>query len=494
MSIAIHWFRRDLRLTDNTALNAALAAHEQVIPVYIASEWTGTHHWCGAPRQEFLCGSLASLNKNLEAKSARLVVRSGRADKALEKLLRETGASAIYFNRDPDPFGREMERAVATMAAKIGVTVHAFKDAAIHERDEVLTGEGRPFRVFTPYARAWSKLPDPPVGKSVTRIAVPDAVKSEPLPTLDRWNLTSTAKIIQPGEAAARKRFARFLDGPVFLYGQKRDLPEENATSRLSQDLRHGLLSIREVLRECRRANAEATKTADRQGVATFINELIWREFYFQVLWHWPEALRHEFQEETRSLPWRAHWRPEDERAWSHDPAAREHFDAWREGCTGFPIVDAGMRELAATGYMHNRVRMIAAMFLTKDLRIWWMHGESHFMRHLVDGEIASNNGGWQWSASTGTDAAPYFRIQNPWSQTKRFDRDGAYIKRWVPELRDVPASQLCEPPATGIPIAKGYPVPIVDHAVARDEVLEMFKAGKAASGKSTGVRGRPSR
>jgi deoxyribodipyrimidine photo-lyase len=306
-------------------------------------------------------------------------------------------------------------------------------------------------------------------------------VASEPLPTLEHWGLASSAKIIQPGESAARKRLDRFLDGPVLSYGQRRDLPAEDGTSRLSQDLRHGLLSIREVLRECRRAGAEAKAVAEKQGVATFINELIWREFYFQVLWNWPEVLQHEFQAEYRTLPWRAHWRPEDERAWDRDPAARKHFDAWREGRTGFPIVDAGMRELAATGHMHNRVRMITAMFLTKDLRIWWMHGESHFMRLLVDGEIASNNGGWQWSSSTGTDAAPYFRIQNPWSQTKRFDRDGAYIKRWVPELRDVPSAKLCEPPAPGLPIAKGYPLPIVDHAVARDEVLEMFKAGKGA-------------
>ena len=481
MSIAIHWFRRDLRLTDNTALHAALAAQDQVVPVYVASDWEGTHHWCGAARQEFLCGSLQSLHRNLEAKGGRLIVRHGRADLALATLVREAGASAIYFNRDPDPFGREMERRVEAMACQTGIVAHSFKDAAIRERDEVLTGEGRPFRVFTPYARAWGKLPEPPVGKAVARIAVPDGVTGEPLPTLAHWGLTGSAKILQPGEAAARRRLSRFLDGPIFLYGQKRDLPEENGTSRLSQDLRHGLLSIREVLREGRRAGAEAKTIADRQGVATFINELIWREFYFQVLWHSPAVLQHEFQEETRSLPWRAHWRPEDERAWSRDPAARAHFDAWREGRTGFPIVDAGMRELAATGHMHNRVRMITAMFLTKDLRIWWMHGESHFMRLLTDGEIASNNGGWQWSASTGTDAAPYFRIQNPWSQTRRFDRDGEYIKRWVPELRDVPAGQLCEPPAPGTTIAKGYPQPIVDHSVAREEVLEMFKAGQGA-------------
>ena len=374
-----------------------------------------------------------------------------------------------------------MERRIAAMARRLGIAAHGFQDIAIRERDEVLTGDGRPFRVFTPYARAWSRLPGPPAGKSVARIAVPAAVKSETLPTPERWGLANTAEILPPGEAAARRRLARFLDGPIFFYGAKRDLPAEDGASRLSQDLRHGLLSIREVLGDCRRASADAKTVAQKNSAASFINELIWREFHMQVLWHWPEVIGREFQQECRALPWRAHWRPEDDCAWQSDSAAREDFDAWREGRTGFPIVDAGMRQLAATGHMHNRVRMITAMFLTKDLRIWWMHGESHFMRLLVDGDIASNNGGWQWSASTGTDAAPYFRIQNPWSQTRRFDPGGAYIKRWVPELRDVPAAKFREPPPAGVSIAKNYPHPIVDHAAAREAVLEMFKSSKTA-------------
>jgi deoxyribodipyrimidine photo-lyase len=478
MSVAIHWFRRDLRLTDNTALNAALAAHDQVVPVFIASEWTGVHRWCGAARQEFLCGSLESLHRNLVAKDGRLIVRGGRADVVLEQIVRESSASAIYFNRDPDPFGREMEDRIKKLSRQLGIAVHDFKDTAIHERDEILTSDGRPFRVFTPYAKAWSKVGPPAVGKTATRIAVPESVKSEPLPTLDHWKLTNTAKVLSGGEAAARKRLGRFLDGPIFEYAVKRDLPGEYGTSRLSQDLRFGLVSVREVLRDCRRVSAESKSAVGRRSVEVFINELIWREFYFQVLWHWPEVIAHEFKEDCRDLPWRARWRPGDERAWKREPVAEKEFEAWRIGRTGFPIVDAGMRELAATGFMHNRLRMITAMFLTKDLRIWWMHGESHFMQHLVDGDIASNNGGWQWSASTGTDAAPYFRIQNPWSQTKRFDPDGAYIRHWVPELKDVSSAKLCEPPAEGEPIEKGYPLPMVDHSAARWAALKMFKEG----------------
>ena len=458
MSTAIHWFRRDLRLTDNTALNAALAAHDCVVPVFILSEWCGAHRWTGAPRQEFLCGCLASLAKNLEAKGGRLIIRQGAADRVLAELARETGADAIYFNRDPDPFGRAMEE----KAARLGVPVRAHRDVALHERDEVLNAAGTPYRVFTPYARAWSRLEKPVPGRTAAKIVTPPAIASLPLPTLETWGLAGGAKIIEPGEAAARRRLARFLDGPIFDYAQSRDFAAAEGTSHLSQDLRHGTLSIREIYARCIGVAPKKTGPLERRGVDGFVNELIWREFYMQVLWHWPEVLDVEFQEEYRGL------------RWSTDAAA---LDCWCAGRTGFPIVDAGMRQLAATGAMHNRLRMIVAMFLTKDLHHDWRAGESWFMRHLVDGEIASNNGGWQWSASTGTDAAPYFRIQNPWSQTKRYDPDGEFIKRWVPELRDVPAGKLCEPPADGAPLARGYPLPIVDHRIERERALERYRA-----------------
>ncbi|MEQ1860442.1 MAG: deoxyribodipyrimidine photo-lyase [Chthoniobacteraceae bacterium] len=467
-SIAIHWFRRDLRIADNTALNAAIDAHDQVVPVFVLSGWQRDHHWCGAARQEFLCGCLASLAKNIQAKGGRLIIREGPADAALEKLICETGATAIHFARDPDPHGRGMEARIAAMAERLGVTVHPHQDHALHERDEVLTGGGTPYRIFTPYARSWLKLDKPVPGRTLARLSTPPKVATLDLPTLATWGLTSDAEIIEPGEAAARKRLGRFLDGPVFDYGTLRDIPVAENTSRLSQDLRWGLLSIREIHARCTELAARAT-AVQRRSIGVWINELIWREFYFHVLWHTPEVLKHEFQPETRELNWRDHWRPED------CPGSAE-FQRWCAGQTGFPIVDAGMRQLAATGFMHNRVRMIVAMFLTKDLHVWWMHGESWFMRRLVDGEIASNNGGWQWSASTGTDAAPYFRIQNPWSQAKRFDPDGDYVRRWVPELRDVPGRLLCAPPASDTPIAKGYPLPMVDHAAERDAALDMFR------------------
>ncbi len=460
MNTVIHWFRRDLRLSDNTALNAAADSGAQVLPVYILSQWKQNHSWTGAPRQDFLCGSLRSLAANLESKGGRLIIRQGHAEAVLEKLVTESGATAIYFNRDPDPFGREVEIKILKMATRLGISVHAHQDIAMHERDEVRTATGGVFRVFTPYSKAWMKLQKPPVGSTISRLATPEKITSLPLPTLAHWGLQSDASILEPGEAAARRRLSQFLDGSIYLYLLRRDLPAEPGTSRVSQDLRFGLISVREVYARCIEA-AEKADAEQRRSLFGYINELIWREFYFQVLWHWPDVIEHEFQEKYRALEWR-------------EPG--QAFESWCAGQTGFPIIDAGMRELRSTGFMHNRVRMITAMFLVKDLHISWKAGEQWFMQRLLDGEIASNNGGWQWSAGTGTDAAPYFRIQNPWTQTKRFDPEGIYIKRWVPELRDVSAGKLYVPPAPGLRLIKGYPLPIVDHSAERDITLEMYR------------------
>ena len=460
MKTAIHWFRRDLRITDNTALAAAAKAAEQVVPVYVASGWKNDHRWTGAPRQTFLCGALAALDGNLRAIGGRLVVREGDAVEALVRLAREVGAGAVFTNRDPDPFGRAVEEKLSVALAAEGRELRAFKDAAIHERDEVLTGEGGPFRVFTPYSKAWGKLAKPPAGPRLKSISVPNGVAGAPLPAPARWGLAEFAGGVESGEKAARARLKKFLAGPVFRYGATRDLMAADGTSRLSQDLRHGLVSPREVFYGARAA-ADGADADGRNSVWKFVSELVWREFYFQILWHFPEVLEHEFSLKYRGM------------AWDHDEAK---YAAWREGRTGFPIVDAAMRQLNSTGYMHNRSRMIAAMFLTKDLHLDWRLGEQYFMQRLIDGEIASNNGGWQWSAGTGADAAPYFRIQNPWSQTARYDADGEYIKRWVPELAGVPAKKFLEPPEDGNRLAPGYPLPMVDHSAERDETLRRFR------------------
>jgi deoxyribodipyrimidine photo-lyase len=456
----IHWFRRDLRLHDNTALHAALQAAPEVIPVYIISQWRKNHRWTGAPRQQFLCDSLQVLARNLEKRGSRLIIRQGPADQELARLLAEARAEAIFFNRDPDPFGRQMEEKVAAIAKSAGASVHGFKDIAIHERDEVLTGKGEPFRVFTPYSKAWRKLPKPALLPAPRRIHPPSHIKSLPLPTLKTWDLHPTAEILPAGEDAARRRLDTFMRAPIARYGHLRDFPVEAATSRLSQDLRHGLLSPREVHARAIAALRDAD-AAEAKSIETYINELIWREFYLQIIWHWPRVLDSDFNPEYRAVRW-------------YDPGP--DFEAWRTGHTGFPIVDAAMRQLSATGFMHNRLRMITAMFLTKDLHIHWKRGESHFMQHLVDGDIASNNGGWQWSAGTGADAAPYFRIQNPWTQSARFDPQAAFIKQYLPELRDLHPAIIHTPPTPGTRITPKYPRPIVDHAIERKTALLLFK------------------
>jgi deoxyribodipyrimidine photo-lyase len=460
MKAVIHWFRRDLRVSDNSALRAAAATGVPVVPVYILSDWRGGHGWTGPNRQQFLCGSLAALAGNVKAIGGVLILRRGNAVEELERLVVETGAGAIFFNRDPDPFGRGVEARVEMMAARHGIECRAFKDICLHERDEVLTGTGEPFRVFTPYARAWHKLPKPRSGPALRSLRSPGGLRSEPLPELGVWSLGGAAGGILPaGERAARERMKEFVARRLGGYGGGRDYPGGTAVSRLSQDLRFGLISIRELY-EASCAAAEGLDAAGRDSAGKFVSELIWREFYMQILWNFPEVLELEFNPRFRGMAW---------------PGRRENFQRWCDGETGFPIVDAAMRELAETGFMHNRARMIVAMFLTKDLHLDWRLGEAFFMHRLVDGEIASNNGGWQWSAGTGADAAPYFRIQNPWTQTRRYDPEGRYIKRWLPELRDVASERFFEVPAHGERLVPGYPLPMVDHSAARDVALEFY-------------------
>ena len=455
----LHWFRRDLRLTDNTALHHAARDAAQVIPVYVLSDWKGRHGWTGPNRQSFLCGNLEALAKNLESLGSRLILRCGRAEAELERLVSETQAGAIYFNRDYDPFGREMERKIAALCSRLGIECHGFDDSVMHPPETVLTGGGQPYRVYTPYSRNWLGLEKAAPLPRVTSLGPPaeDKISSLPLPTLAHWGLSApAAQIVASGERAARDRMKHFIDGGILKgYATNRNTPAGQTTSLLSQDLRYGLVGIRELYARC----------AAVEPASTYIKELAWREFYFAILWFYPEVFEHEFNPDWRGLPWEG---------------TDEAFQRWATGTTGFPIVDAGMRQLLQTGLMHNRLRMITAMFLSKDLHCDWRRGEAFFMQQLVDGENASNNGGWQWSAGTGADAAPYFRIQNPWLQSSRFDPEGLYIKKWVPELRDVPAALLHEKPRPGLPLARGYPLPMVDHHVERDRCLAIFAKHKA--------------
>lgn len=464
---AIHWFRRDLRLSDNTALRHAVDESERVVPVYIASEWKKDHAWTGPKRQAFLCGCLESLQKNIEHAGGRLFFRSGDAREELENLLKECGAEAIFFNRDPDPYGREMENKVRELCRNYDIDCRDFQDVVLHEADEVLTGSGQPYKVYTPYSKNWFTLTKAPPLPAVRAIHVPSDLQQGSRPQLSDWGLEDPGPLwIDAGEKAARERLKQAVENSIGFYAERRNDPAADATSHLGPDLRYGTISVREVFHKAEEARKETRSEDARKSIVTFQKQLAWREFFMAILHHFPEVLDTDFNPEWRGLAW-------------DDPETKGKLERWKEGRTGFPIVDAGMRQLLATGYMHNRVRMIVAMFLTKDLHLHWRLGESHFMQHLLDGEIANNNGGWQWSAGTGADAAPYFRIQNPWTQTSTYDPQGEYIKRWVPELAKVDPKRFTAPPESGRPLCADYVAPIVDHKAEREETLARFKRAK---------------
>ncbi len=457
----IHWFRRDLRLSDNPGLHAAAKTGLPVIPVYILSDWRGGSRWTGPKRQQFLCDCLKSLATDLGENGGRLVIRQGHAVDELRRLITECRAAELHFNASPDPFGKSVEAKVKQLCGEFGIPCVAHHDVSLHAPGEILTKSGDPYRVFTAYHRNWIEHPKPQPVEKPEPFKTPPRVKSLPLPDLKTWDLHGlTELLLESGGMAARARLQRAISGKIPEYQATRDLPAADGTSRISQDLRFGLVSVRTVLAETMKLHA-ASRAGKRSSVDTFIKELAWREFYFAILHHFPNVLHEEFSPDWRGLAW-------DE--------PDERFELWTQGRTGFPIVDAGMRELSATGFMHNRVRMITAMFLTKDLHIDWRAGESWFMQNLLDGEIASNNGGWQWSAGTGADAAPYFRIQNPWSQTARFDPKGIYIKKWLPQLAAVPSERFLRPPAEGKALAADYPMPCVDHKTERERTLNIFK------------------
>jgi deoxyribodipyrimidine photo-lyase len=437
--------------------------------VFILEEAIRTGPDVGPARLAFLLKSVEALRKNLATLGYPLVVRHGRSETVLPKLAAELGAEAVFCNRRPEPYAQARDQRVfnALNAARVGFEV--FKDAVVWEERDVLTQSGNPFTVFTPYSRAWKTRKVPPPRPRLTAAKKPfPKIASDPLPT-DPAELGHplTQTLAPAGERAAQQALDAFLQGPVFRYAEARNLPAVDGTSKLSAHLRAGTIGIRAVLAKLADARSQAPP-AGQASCEVFLNELIWREFYQQILANFPHVMKGAFRPEYNDL------------AWSHD---RGHFDAWCAGQTGYPIVDAAMRCLNATGWMHNRLRMIVAMFLTKDLLINWQWGERYFMRQLVDGDLAANNGGWQWSAGTGTDAAPYFRIFNPVSQGEKFDAGGSFVRRWVPELAGLPDECIHQPWKNPLLLAqRGYPQRIVRHEEQRAKCLTMYKQVKASA------------
>ncbi|MFP4137879.1 MAG: deoxyribodipyrimidine photo-lyase [Halomonas sp.] len=467
MTPTLMWFRSDLRLHDNRAL-AAAARRGPVVAVTLRALPQWRRHGHGANQLDFRARGVAALKEGLEGLNIPLLHRDiddfAEAPAALLAIARETGAGALHFNREYPVDELARDAAVVEAFEAAGLSARGHHDAVVFAPGELLTGKGDYYGVFTPFARAWHRRLD------ADRLAVveppapqaPIGIESDPLPSLPALEDTPVGGRRWPaGEVPAADRLERFLRFRGRHYARQRDFPAVRGTSELSPYLALGMLSHRQCLQAVLAENHGRLAEGD-EGLVAWVNELVWREFYRHVAVGFPRVCRHlPFQRHTEALAWR------------DDDAG---FAAWCEGRTGYPIVDAAMRQLLATGWMHNRLRMITAMFLAKHLLIDWRRGEAFFMRHLVDGEFCANNGGWQWAASTGTDAAPYFRIFNPTTQSRRFDPDGAFLAEWLPELAGLPARARHDPPRDLLGTT-GYPGPIVDHRAARARALDAFKA-----------------
>jgi deoxyribodipyrimidine photo-lyase len=447
------WFRRDLRLSDHPALLAAVdaaGAGGAVVPLFVVDP----RLWgpAGTPRRQFLRDCLAALQEDLDGA---LVVRSGNPAEVVPALAREADAESVHVSADAGPYGRRRDAAVEQALGAVPLVGTGSPYAVTPGR--VTKGDGSPFRVFSPFARAWRAHGWRPPAQRPDRVPWASEVLSEGLPPAQEL----TARLPAAGEAAARQVWDRFRDERLSGYDDGRNLPGADVTSRLSPYLKYGCLHPRTLLADLTTAR---TQGADPAAVDRFTDELAWREFYADVLWHRPETAHSAFDERMATM------------TYDSGPEADDRFAAWAEGRTGYPIVDAGMRQLLGEAWVHNRVRMIVASFLVKDLHVDWWRGAQHFLHHLVDGDLASNNHGWQWVAGTGTDASPYYRVFNPTRQGQQFDPDGVYVRRWVPELRDVPTRFVHEPWRAPGGVPAGYPAPIVEHAHERQVALVRYQ------------------
>jgi deoxyribodipyrimidine photo-lyase len=465
---ALVWFRRDLRDYDHAALYHALKqAHEVVCAFVFDREILDTLPNPADRRVEFIHASVGELQRALQARGGGLVVSHGVARDEIVRLATEFQAEAVFFNHDDDPAALTRDAAVEAALLDRAIAVHHYKDAVIFEREEVLTLGKTPFSVFTPYKNAWLKTLTPfhlrayPVDSYANRLVQ----QSTPIPVLQDMGFAPTNLHdlkLPTGMSGGARLFEDFLQR-IERYQDARDFPALKGGSYLSVHLRFGTVSIRQL--------AAAAYQHGGRGAQTWLSELIWRDFYHQILWHRPDvATGHAYKTQFNTLPW---------------PNPAGHFEAWCEARTGYPLVDAAMRQLNQTGYMHNRLRMVVASFLTKDLLVDWRLGERHFADKLIDFDLAANSGGWQWAASVGCDAQPWFRIFNPVTQSEKFDPQGTFIRRYLPELAALSDKHIHAPwklpPAEqkqlGVEIGIDYPTPIVDHATQRLQALALFKS-----------------
>jgi deoxyribodipyrimidine photo-lyase len=469
---ALVWFRRDLRSEDHAALHHALSAARGVFCAFVFdSEILDALPSRQDRRVEFIWEALAELRAALEALGGGLLVLHGRAREEIPALAQRLQVQAVFANHDYEPqaIGRDLD--VERRLQDSGIAFHTGKDQAIFEKDELLTQGGRPFSVFTPYKNAWLKkvddaaLRERAVAPLAGRLAPPPPSRLPDLSDIG-FARTNLEQLRLPlGMRGAHALLDEFR-GRIHRYREQRDFPAVRGPSYLSAHLRFGTISVRTL--------ARAARERGDDGAQTWLSELIWRDFYFQILYHHPHVVGHAFKPEFDRLAF-----PNDETL----------FRAWCEARTGYPLVDAAMRQINQTGYMHNRLRMVAASFLVKDLHVDWRWGERYFARHLTDFDLAANNGGWQWAASTGCDAQPWFRIFNPVTQSEKFDPQGRFIRLYLPELERVPDRHIhapwqmtaAEQDACGVWIGTDYPAPVVDHAAARAVTLALYGKGAAA-------------
>ena len=476
------WFRRDLRVDDHAALYRALKASRRVYCVFVFDReiLDALESKCDR-RVEFIRESVLELKSELENAGGGLIVRHAHARDAIPAIASELRVNAVFANRDYEPQARARDAAVEFALQQVGVSFYAFKDQTIFEIDEVLTNGGKFFSVFTPYKNAWLKKIDAfylqayPVRKHLRALKPPPGPESVPeLAALGFADTNLREMQIVPGARGAALLFEDFKTR-MAGYADARDYPAVKGPSYLSVHLRFGTISIRNLAREAFKAWQGSAGYAGGKGAEIWLSELVWRDFYFHILHHNPRVVDQAFRPEYDAIRWETGAR------------AEALYVAWCEARTGYPLVDAAMRQLNQTGYMHNRLRMVVASFLTKDLGIDWRRGERYFARHLNDFDLAANSGGWQWAASTGCDSQPYFRIFNPVTQSQRFDPQGKFIRRYLPMLaglsdRNIHAPWLATPlelDMAGVRLGVSYPAPIVDHAVARQKTLERFKAAR---------------
>lgn len=466
----IVWFRQDLRLADNPAISHATETGRPIVPVYILDDGPAVRRR-GAASRWWLDKSLRALDAALRDRGARLILRSGEAEAELRRLVEETGAEAVYMNRlfEPDAFQRDSDIAHALRAD--GIDCHGYNGSLLAKPGAICTGQGGPYKVFTPFKNALlAQAAPPPHTTGPRRIETPDGLQSD---SLDAWGLHpqapdwSTGFDWTAGEAAAAQALSAFIGGGLATYSVARDRPGAPGASRLSPHLHWGEIHPWRVVERVRQAAADGR--APQVEADKFIAELAWRDFSAHLLHHFPQMVEKAFRPEYDAMPWRT-------------DAGGLH--AWKQGLTGYPLVDAGMRQLWTTGWMHNRVRMIVASFLIKDLLIDWREGEAWFWDCLVDADLANNVQNWQWVAGSGADASPYFRVFNPVGQGEKFDGEGKYVRRWIPEIARLPDKYIQAPwtaPAdvlvrAGVRLGHDYPRPIVDHAEARDRALQALK------------------